>query len=719
VTRQLHSSAVDAIVGRVSSVVALRHVVNGIIKEEAGHRDIIVEGRDMTSVVFPDADYRFYVDASVDTRAKRRFKQNPGGVKEDGGAGLTLDDIKRGIEERDKIDREKSEGALQVAPGVEYIDTAPLTLQQVCDFIKNRINSAADSGGAGKGSSMSDPIIEEVQTQMQEEYLKNLDQLEEGQLVVGTIIQVTADQVFVDVGYKSEGQIAISEFEEPPEVGDEVTVVIVTKETNSGGIVVSKQKADSKIGWKTLKEAHQNHEPIEGRIVRQVKGGYEVQIAGDVIAFMPISQTDINRIDKPESMVGEKIRAYIERIYSDGKVNVVVNRRKLLEDETDAVRDEFFENVPVGSEVTGIVKSFTAFGAFVDLGGFDGLLHVNDMSWGHVLRARDFVKKGQELKLKVIRIDPNQKRINLSLKHFTDDPWIHFEDQFHINDIVKGKVTKLAEFGAFIEIGEGIEGLAHISEFSWLRKVQKPGDVLKVGDVVDCMILGYDLQAGRVSLSYKQAGENPWDSIAEKYPVGTRLARKVVKITNAGAFVELEEGVDGFLHVDDISWTKHVKHPSTELKEGDEVEVIVTVSDPEKHSIRLSVKQLSDDPWKSFNQSYRIGSLVEGEVSSVTNFGLFIRVPGGIEGLIHKSNLVENQDEDPDEALKKYKPGDKIKAAVIEVQSDKGKAAFSVRDYKKREAREEVSQYMASNESDGSTFTLGDLIKKDDTDANV
>jgi small subunit ribosomal protein S1 len=347
----------------------------------------------------------------------------------------------------------------------------------------------------------------------------------------------------------------------------------------------------------------------------------------------------------------------------------------------------------------------------VDLGGFDGLLHINDMSWGHVTRPKDFVKKGQEIRLKVIKIDPQEKRINLSLKHFTDDPWVHFEDKYHVNDIVKGKVTKLTEFGAFIELEEGIEGLAHISEFSWIKKVQKPSEVLAIGDEVECMILGYDLQAGRVSLGLKQVTANPWNNINEKYPVGTRLTRKVAKITNAGAFIELEEGIDGFLHGDDISWTKKIKHPGSELSVGQEIEVMVIGLDREDRNIRLGIKQLTEDPWQSFAEAYKPGSMVEGEVASVTDFGIFMRVPGGIEGLIHKSNLPENRDESPEEALKKFHAGDKIKAVVLELQGDKQKVAFSIRDYQKKVQRDEISRYMAAEESDGSTLTLGDFLK--------
>ena len=458
-------------------------------------------------------------------------------------------------------------------------------------------------------------IDENSQTQMQEEYLKALEQLEEGQLVTGTVMQIAADQVFVDVNYKSEGKIPIGEFDEVPKIGDTVSVILEKKENKYGEVVVSKQKADAKLAWKEIKQAYNDHLPIIAVIEKVIKGGYDVRLVGDIHAFLPISQADVKHIDKPESIVGETLDVYIERFYSSSKPNLVVNHRKLLEETVENKRAEFFATVPVGSEIDGVVKSFTSFGAFVDLGGFDGLLHIHDMSWGHVMRPKDFVKRGQKIKVKVIRIDPEEKRINLSLKHFTDDPWVHFQDKYHVNDIVKGKVTKLTDFGAFIELEEGIEGLAHISEFSWVKKVQKANEIVNIGDEVECMILGYDLQAGRVSLGLKQVKANPWNNLADRYPVGARLTRKVVKITNAGAFVQLEEGIDGFLHIDDLSWTRKIKHPGSEFKVGQEIDVIVLVSDAKERNIRLGVKQLADDPWSSFASTYKPGDVIEGEVS--------------------------------------------------------------------------------------------------------
>jgi small subunit ribosomal protein S1 len=507
------------------------------------------------SVVFPNAEYRFYLDASAEARAFRRYSQ--------GVSSLSLEEIHQAILKRDEIDKNKVEGSLILAPGVDYLDTSGLIVKEVYDKLLVKLHMEGydmTQMEVGSDTNLSEkmdgqkslPSGENIQTQLQEEYLKNLEQLEEGQMVEGHVVQVTKDQVFINIGYKSEGKIPIEEFSEIPKDGDKVSVILVSKENKRGEVIVSKQKADVKIFWKNLRQAFQEHIPIEGIIEKLIKGGFDVNLGADVHAFLPISQSDVQKVDKPEKLLGEKAKFYVERLYSDGKVNIVVNRRKCIEEETEQKRNDFFANTQIGMDVTGKVKSFTSFGAFIDLGGFDGLLHINDMSWGHVTRPKDFVKKGQEIRLKVIRIDPVEKRINLSIKHFTEDPWVHFEDKYSVNDIVKGKVTKLTEYGAFIELEEGIEGLAHISEFSWVKKIQKPGEVVSIGDLVECMILGYDLQAGRVSLGLKQVSANPWVSIDEKYTVEKRLKRKIVKITISGAYIELEDGIDGFLHGDDI-----------------------------------------------------------------------------------------------------------------------------------------------------------------------
>ena len=704
VESRLHEDQVSKNAAKLSSIIPVRHLVNERMHEITKSLSIVCEGRDMTTVVFPHAEFKFYLDASIDVQAKRRFDQ--------GVSNLTLEEVKAAIIERDKIDRNKAEGALKVAEDAIYIDTSDLTIEQVCEIIIGKIHK--------KGFSMEQMEVEKdavqdsknsIQTQL-EESLKSMGTLEDGQLVDGSVIQVTSDSVFLDIGYKSEARLPITEFaDDLPKVGDVVTVVLL-KKNGRNGPEVSKSKADAKQMWKDVRKAFDEKLPVSGTIAKIVKGGYEVNLGGDIHAFLPISQSDSQKVEKPEALLGIKSQFYIERLYSENKANVVVNRRKYLEEQIDEKRDAFFENVKIGDTVKGTVKSFTSFGAFIDLGGFDGLLHINDMSWGHVARPKDFVKKGQEIELKVIRLDPAEKRINLSLKHFTEDPWIHFEEKFHVNDIVKGKVTKLTDFGAFIELEEGIEGLVHISEFSWTKKINKPSDMVSIGDEVECMILGYDIQAGRVSLGIKQVTANPWESISEKYPVGTKVTGKVVKLTNAGAFISLEDGIDAFLHADDISWTKKVKHPGSELAVDQEVNAVVIDCDAENHRIKVGIKQLTDNPWVQFAEEYKPGSTLEGEIASITEFGVFVKAPNGIEGLVNKSNLCDDRETPYEEAVKKYNVGDKINVFVVDVNTEKEKVSLSVREFKRKQQRDEISQYMStSNNEDDGAYTLGDFLK--------
>lgn len=700
---RLHEDEVSKNVAQVSSIIEIRHLVNELMRKITASLSIICEGRDMTTVVFPNAEHKFYLDASIDVQAQRRFDQ---GVSK-----MTLEEVKAAIIKRDEIDRNKKEGALKRAEDAFYIDTSNLTIEEVCEIIINKISK--------KGLSMEQMEVEQeetqgmsaLQTQLMESY-GEMKPLEDGQLVEGTVISVTEDTVFVDVGYKSEGRIPASEFNgKLPKEGETVTVVIVRKDGRNGP-EISKTKADAKQLWKDLRKAFEEKTPVEGTIEKEIKGGYDVNLGGDIHAFLPISQADCQKVEDTKSLIGTKGPFLIERLYSDNKANVVVNRRKLLEEKIEKARDEFFAKTQIGDTVKGTVKSFTSFGAFIDLGYFDGLLHINDMSWGHVTKPKDFVKKGQEIELKVIRLDPAEKRINLSLKHFSEDPWLHFEDKYHVNDVVDGKVTKLTDFGAFIELEEGIEGLAHISEFSWTKKINKASDMVKIGDEVKCMVLGYDIQAGRVSLGLKQVTANPWDSMNEKYPEGTKIHGKVVKITNSGAFVQLEDGIDGFLHANDISWTKKVKHPGSELSQDQEIDAVVVELDLENHRIRLGMKQLSDNPWEAFASKYKAGSTLEGEITSITDFGIFVKAPEGIEGLVNKANLTDDKETTYEDAVAKYKVGDKVNVYVVEVNVEKEKVAFSVKEFKKKQARDEISQYMSSaNNDDDGAYTIGDFIK--------
>ncbi len=332
------------------------------------------------------------------------------------------------------------------------------------------------------------------------------------------------------------------------------------------------------------------------------------------------------------------------------------------------------------------------------------------MSWGHATRPKDFVKKGDVIKLKVIKLDSEEKKINLSLKHFTPDPWTQFEDHYTIGDVVKGKVTKLTDFGGFIELEDGIEGLVHVSEFSWVKRIKHPKEILKPGDEVDVKILSYDIAKERVSLGLKQVYENPWDTLKERFPIGKRVKRNIIKLTNTGAFIELEEGIDGFIHVDDLSWTKRYKNPSAVLKEGEEIEAVVIEIDQEEKRIRLGIKQLENDPWQQLSSAFHKGSVIEGEIVSKTDFGLFVKVQGGIEGLIHRNNITLEHVDEHQDVLEKYGIGDKVKAAVLEIHTDKHKLSLSIKEYQKKLQKEELSKYI-HDEEETSSFTIGDLLK--------
>lgn len=533
----------------------------------------------------------------------------------------------------------------------------------------------------------------------------------EGDLVKGTVVQVDKEYAYLDVGLKSEGKIPLAEFAQTPSAGDSVEVVLLNKEGKNGEVLISKRKADHKSLMKKFEAAFADKEPVAGKIVKAIKGGFEVDLGFGLKAFLPISKVDVARVENPEHYVGLEGRFIIDRLGEKGKTNIVVTRRELLISENEQARENFFATAQVGDEVEGTVKSFTSFGAFVDLGGFDGLLHLNDMSWGHATRPKDYVKKDEKLKLKVARLDAEHKRINLSLKHFEEDPWVGFEERYRVNDVVEGTVTKLADFGAFVELERGIEGLVHISELSWVKRIKHPKEALQIGDRVKVMILGYDTEAERISLGLKQAMPNPWNDIAEKYPVGSKLKRTIKKVTNSGAFVELEEGIEGFLHMDDVSWTKRARNAQALLKPNEEIEVVVLENLPEERRIRLGVKQLSADPWTELRGYYTRGEALEGIVSGKTDFGVFVKVPvGDLEGLIHKNNLSEDRNADVDALLSEIKEGDKITATIVEIIPEKKRLALSVRDFKIKQQRQEINKYMKSDdENEGST--LGDFFK--------
>ncbi len=554
----------------------------------------------------------------------------------------------------------------------------------------------------------------ENETQMTQ-YLKSFAGIEDGQIVTGTVVQLNNDYVLVDVGYKSEGRIPANEFIELPQIGDKVNVTIIKKEGAGGQVIVSKKRAEAKEKAETLKKAAEDKTPVLGKFIKVIKGGYEVDLGADYKGFCPLSKADVFRVEDPESLVGKTDYFIIDKFHASAKMKSVVSRKEYLEKKIQENKDKFFQTVQIGDVVEGEVKSFTSFGAFIDLGGFDGLLHINDMSWGHVTRPKDYVKKGQVIQLRLINIDPETQKINLSLKHMEADPWTTFEQRYQVGDVITKPITKITAFGVFIEIEPGIEGLAHVSELSWTKKVTNPKELYNIGDVVNAQILGYDLDKKRVSLGIKQLLPNPWDTVAEEFPVGKVFQGKVAKLTNAGAYVELGNGIDGFLHIEDVAWNRKFNHMNQFCKAGDMIDVMVRSVDPENRRVRLTVKDISGNPWDNFRKSYSKGSSVTGTISSVTDFGVFVKLPGDIEGLVSKFNLGSPDEEYSDKLLESYKEkiGEPITVTVLDVNPQTQKINLSEKESIRKKQASEYAQYMENKEEDIDTYNPFAEILKD------
>lgn len=545
---------------------------------------------------------------------------------------------------------------------------------------------------------------------LQQQYVNSFQPVEEGQLLNGTVVEVGQELIYIDVGLKSEGRVPAAEFTDTPEVGQQIDVVLLRKESRSGEVIVSRRKAEEQLLWRTLKAAAEQRTPVQGIIRRKIKGGYEVDLGAGTRAFMPFSKVDIMRVRNEDDYLNLQTSFFVEQLVSKGRANVVVNRRDWLEQEIKNRREQFYTHAETGDVVEGTVKSFTSFGAFVDLGGFDGLLHVNDMRWGHVASPRDLVEIGQQLTAKIIRLDREAQKVNLSLKHFTEDPWTTFEERFQAGDTVHGTVTKLTDFGAFVAIADGIEGLVHVSDLSWVKRVRHPKEILAPGDEMEVKILAYDLEHAKLSLGLKQLLANPWDDVPERYPVGRRITARVSNLVSFGAFLNIEDEIDGLLHVEDMSWTERVADPSTVVKVGDEIEVMVLHVDPRQRRIKLGLKQLSEDPWTTLARAYKKGAQINGTVSRKADFGVFVTVDGDLEGLISKNHLTTG-DTSFEEASNALKIGDPIQALVLEINPQSQRLALSVRELRRRQVRADLLRYAHSDGSDD-TVPLGDMLRR-------
>ncbi|HID56708.1 TPA: 30S ribosomal protein S1 [Candidatus Poribacteria bacterium] len=548
-----------------------------------------------------------------------------------------------------------------------------------------------------------------------EAYNETFKDFEEGEIVKGTVIKVSNDEVLVDIGYKSEGYIPASEFERLPsgelnvKVGDEIDVYLLRREDPDGMIVLSKQIADQRLAWEKVEKSYRDGENLEGRVIRRVKGGLRVEI-GPLKAFLPASQVDLKPVQNLEEMVGQSIEARVINLNRRSR-NIVLSRRVILEEELERRKRELLESLQPGQIVKGKVKNITQFGAFIDLGGVDGLLHRTDMSWGRINDPSEVVSVGEEIEVMVLKVDREKERISLGLKQKTPDPWESVEEKYPVGSVVRGKVISIVDYGAFVELEEGVEGLVHVTEMTWSRRPTHPSKLVKVGDEIQVKVLDIDKEKKRISLGIRQIYPNPWEEFAKKHPIGTKVRGRVRNITDFGAFVELEGRIDGLIHASDMTWARKMVNPREILKEGDEVEVVVLNVDVENQRISLSLKHVRPNPWLTVPERYKVGSIVEGEVVNITDFGAFVKLEEGVEGLIHVSELDNKRVEKPEDVVS---VGDRVKVKVISLDPIDRRIGLSLRAYKAEQERKEtekvVEKYSPKTASAGTT--LGELIQR-------
>jgi small subunit ribosomal protein S1 len=529
-----------------------------------------------------------------------------------------------------------------------------------------------------------------------------------GDIVKGRVVEVQEDYVLVDINYKSEGLIPISEFrvvdgQRDIQVGSEVEVYIDRIENENGMVVLSKDKADMLRAWNDISRAAENEEVIEGTIIAKVKGGLSVDIG--VKAFLPGSQIDLRPVRNIDIYIGKKYKFKVIK-FNKKRGNIVLSRRALLEEERESLRTQTLDAMKEGSIVKGVVKNITDYGAFIDLGGMDGLLHITDMSWGRVKHPSEILNVGDEIDVKVLKFDNEKERVSLGLKQLKADPWEAVAADFTVGKKVKGKVVSLTDYGAFVELAEGIEGLIHVSEMSWTKRVKHPSQMLKVGDEVDVQVLEIDGANRRISLGMKQLEANPWVDLKESYPPGTIIEGEVKSITDFGVFIGVDEGIDGMVHISDFSWTKRINHPSEMFKKGDKVRAVVLGVDIENERFSLGLKQLESDPWANIEDKYKIGNQYDVKVVKLADFGVFVELESDIEGLIHISELSTKRVEKPEDVVK---VGDVLKAEIITIDRDSRKIGLSAKLVKLRESKADVEDYVKKATATSKT-SLGDLF---------
>ena len=600
------------------------------------------------------------------------------------------------IENTDKTDM-SDEGALEASEGQKMPEDDELKAEAETEAPSDEQDMDSDQD---PGDSM-----ENVMNLYEESFKR----FAEGEVVTGRIISVDKDHVLVDIGYKSEGQIRLNEFKDEEgnikaELGDSVEVMVEWWDDEEERVVLSKEKAANIKTWDAIKKSYDEDGTVEGVISNRVKGGFSVDIG--VQAFLPGSQADLRPIRNLDELVGQTYEFKILK-YNRKRSNIVLSRRAILEKEREEKRSTTLESIHEGKVVDGIVKNITDYGVFIDLGGVDGLLHITDISWGRVKHPSELFAVGDSISVKILSFDLEKERVSLGMKQLSTDPWSIASEKYAVGSKVTGVVVSLTDYGAFVELEEGIEGLIHVSEMSWTRKVRHPSKVVSVSEEVEAVVLDIKPESRRISLGMKQVVPNPWDVIAEKYPVGTTIEGKIKNITDFGLFIGIDEGIDGLVHISDISWIKRIKHPSELFKKGDMVQAIVLDIEKDGERFSLGIKQLQDDPWKSVAERYKVGKEITGTITNLTDFGVFVELEEGIEGLVHVSEISKEKIKTP---VGMFNIGDVITARVMNINSDERRIGLSIKRMDMEDEQNLLNEYV--NNIGPATSSFGEILRE-------
>ncbi|MGZ4814421.1 MAG: 30S ribosomal protein S1 [Terriglobales bacterium] len=570
-----------------------------------------------------------------------------------------------------------------------------------------RAQSAPAAPGPGQPRNEKE-TMEDFATVLENFENQEAEAVADDKVIKGTVLKVTSTHVFVDIGMKSEGLVPIDEVKDHDgnvkvNPGDEIDVMVEKGETEEGYPKLSHQKAQRLRAWDEIEKAYNDKASIKARVIDRIKGGLNVDIMG-ARAFLPGSQVDTRPVRNLDGMKGQEIEVRIIKL-NKKRGNIVVSRKQILDEEIAEKRGKTMEHLEEGAILTGTVKNLTDYGAFVDLGGIDGLLHITDMSWGRLTHPRDLVQVGDQIQVKVLKFDKDKQRVSLGFKQLTPDPWLDAAERYPIGAHVKGRVISVTDYGAFIELEQGIEGLVHVSEMTWSKRMKHPSKIVNVGDELETVVLNVNPTERRISLGLKQLLPNPWESLHDKYPTGATVEGRVRNLTDFGAFIEIEDGIDGLVHVSNLSWTKRVKHPSEVLKKGDRVKAIVLGIEPENRRLSLGVKQLQPDVWETFFATHKIGDVIHGKVLRLASFGAFVELADGVEGLCHNSEAIDGHG-----APLKLEPGTEHEFKVIKMNSAEKKVGLSIRAVGDEATRADVEAYKHPVSSSSSTSTIGELI---------